>query len=197
MAAGGYGPENYGPGNYGPGNYGPGAYGAGGYDAMRATDADRETVRAVLQDAHVQGRLSWEEFDARTTALLQAQTYGQLAQLTADLPNRMPVTPPQVYQPPPFGVQRPTNGMAIAALICGVCQVFAWFLAAIPAIVLGHLARRQIRETGEAGDGMALAGLILGYIGLALTALFVIIIVIAAAHVNSGNINPPPPVPGP
>jgi len=60
--------------------------------------------------------------------------------------------------------------------------------------VLGHIARKQIRQTGEQGDGMALAGMILGYIGLALTVLFVIIIVIigiAAAH--SGNFNPGPP----
>jgi uncharacterized membrane protein len=174
--------------------------GSYGYGSMRATDADRENARQVLQDAHAQGRLSWDEFDSRTTALLNAQTYGQLAELTSDLPNRIPGTPPQVYQQPQFGgqqfgAQRSTNGMAIAALICGVCQIFFWFLAGIPAVVFGHLARRQIRQTGEAGDGMALAGMILGYIGLALTALFVIIIVIAAVAVSH---NPSTvPVPGP
>ena len=44
-----------------------------GYGPMRATDADRENVRQILQDAHAQGRLSWDEFDSRTTALLNAQ----------------------------------------------------------------------------------------------------------------------------
>ncbi len=159
---------------------------AGGYDydSMRATDADRERARQVLLDAHTQGRLS------RTTALLNAQTYGQLTELTLDLPNRPPGTP-QVYQPTAFGSQRSTNGLAIAALICGVCQVFFWFLAGIPAIVLGHLARKQIRQSGEAGDGMALAGLILGYVGLALTVLFVVVIVIIAiAAANSNGFNP-------
>jgi len=39
------------------------------------------------------------------------------------------------------------------------------------AVVTGHIARRQIRRTGEQGAGFALAGLILGYIGLALMAL--------------------------
>lgn len=189
-----------------------------GYGSMRATDADRENVRQVLQDAHAQGRLSWDEFDSRTTALLNAQTYDQLTELTSDLPYRTPGTP-QGYQPQqlgaqqfgaqpyggqpfgaqPFVAQGQTNGLAIAALVCGVCQVFLWFLAAIPAVVLGHMARKQIRQTGEQGDGMALAGMILGYIGLALTVLFVILIVIigvAASH--SGGINPgPPPVPGP
>lgn len=169
-----------------------------GYGSMRATDADRENVRQILQDAHAQGRLSWDEFDSRTTALLNAQTYNQLTELTADLPNRIPGTPPQVYQPhqygpQQFGAQGQTNGLAIAALVCGVAQVFLWFLAAIPAVVLGHMARKQIRQTGEQGDGMALAGLILGYIGLALTVLFVILIVIiAVSAAHSGNFNPGP-----
>ena len=171
------------------GNYGY------GYGSMRATDADRENVRQILQDAHAQGRLNWEEFDTRTTTLLNAQTYGQLAELTSDLPSRIPGTPPQVYQQAPFGT-RQTNGMAIAALICGLCQVFFLFFTGIPAIVLGHLARRQIRQTGEAGDGMALTGMILGYIGLVLTVLFVVIVVATAVtFAHHGNPLPPVPVP--
>jgi threonine/homoserine/homoserine lactone efflux protein len=78
-----------------------------------------------------------------------------------------------------------TNGLAIAALICGIGQVLLGFLAGIPAIILGHMARRQIRQTGEQGAGMAMAGLILGYIGVALSALFVIIIIIGVASSSS------------
>jgi len=71
-----------------------------------------------------------------------------------------------------------TNGLAIAALVCGIAQfVGFWLLGTIPAIVLGHMARRQIRQTGEQGAGMATAGLVLGYIGVALTVIFVIAIV--------------------
>src|SRR5579859_3844970 len=113
-----------------------------GYGSMRATDADRENVRQILQDAHAQGRLSWDEFDTRSTALVNAQTYGQLTELTSDLPSRIPAAQPQVFQPgsygpgpQQFGAQRATNGMAIAALICGVCQIFFWFFSGIPAIV--------------------------------------------------------------
>lgn len=172
-----------------------------GYGYMRATDADRENVRSILQDAHAQGRLSWEEFDSRTTALLNAQTYDQLSALTADLPNRIPGRPPQAYQyrQPPFGAQAQTNGMAIAALICGVCQIFFLFFTGVPAIVLGHMARKQIRQTGEAGDGMALAGMILGYVGVALSVLlgiFIVIVVVAAIHAGH-RINPSPPFPSP
>lgn len=180
---------------------------------MRATDADRESVRQVLQDAHAQGRLSWDEFDSRSTALVNAQTYGQLAELTSDLANRIPGAPSQGYQPQsfgpqsfgpqsfgaqpfgaqPFGAQRPTNGLAIASLVCGGSQIFFWFLTGIPAIVFGHLARRQIRQTGEAGDAMALTGMILGYIGVALAVLFAVIIVIIAVAVSHHPGTVPPP----
>jgi peptidyl-prolyl cis-trans isomerase B (cyclophilin B) len=65
-------------------------------------------------------------------------------------------------------------------MICGVVQFFGfWLLGTIPAIVLGHMARRQIQQRGEQGAGLALTGLILGYAGLALTVIVVIIIVIA------------------
>src|SRR6266699_875036 len=110
---------------------------AGNYGSMRSSEADRENVRQVLQQAHAEGRLSWEDFDARTTALLNSQTYDQLAALTADLPGR----------------------------------ILIWFVGGVAAVILGHMALRQIRQTGEDGAGMARAGLILGYLGVALTAI--------------------------
>jgi hypothetical protein len=70
-------------------------------------------------------------------------------------------------------------------MVCGIVQFFGfWLLAAIPAIVCGHIARRQIRQTGEQGSGMALAGLIMGWVGVALTAIFVIVVIIAVFAVN-------------
>jgi hypothetical protein len=44
-------------------------------------------------------------------------------------------------------------------------------LSSIVAVVTGHIARRQIKRTGEQGAGFALAGLILGYVGLGLMVL--------------------------
>lgn len=170
---------------------------AGSYGPMRATDADRENVRTILTNAHAEGRLSWPEFDTRSTALLNAQTYDQLGALTADLPTRIPAVPPQIYQGTP-GVGGPgtTNGMAIAALVCGIVQFAGfWLLGTIPAIVFGHVARKQIRQTGEQGAGLALAGMILGYVGLALSIigaiLFTILVAWSVHHVPTG------PVPGP
>jgi hypothetical protein len=63
---------------------------------------------------------------------------------------------------------RRTNGLAIAALVCGIVQFSGLFPAGIVAIILGHMAQRQIRQTEEDGYGLAKAGLILGYIGITL-----------------------------
>ncbi|MFE1439366.1 DUF4190 domain-containing protein [Streptomyces sp. NPDC058739] len=77
---------------------------------------------------------------------------------------------PQPYQQPwlPYGAQRPSvNGLAIAALVLGI-------LCFVPALglILGLVALRQIRRTGQRGRGMAVAGAILSSVGIALWALF-------------------------
>ncbi len=152
---------------------------AGSYGSMRATDADRDGVHTLLQAAYADGRLTWDEFDARSTSLMEAKTYEQLGALTADL--RQPVP----YRPgahPSVGPR--TNQMAVASMVCGVGQVFFWFLAGVPAIVFGHVARRQIRQTGEAGSGMATAGLVMGYVGV-LGPIIALIAVLAIVNVAS------------
>jgi hypothetical protein len=71
--------------------------------------------------------------------------------------------------------------MAILAL------VFA-FIFAPAAIVLGHIAKKQIRQTGEQGEGLATAGLWLGYIFTGLYVAFCALwIVLAAAGVMSSG----------
>ncbi len=69
-----------------------------------------------------------------------------------------------------------TNGMAIVSLICGFLSLL--FPAAVCAIVFGHVSRSQIRKAGnvQKGAGMALAGLIMGYLGV----VFIPILIIAA-----------------
>ena len=91
----------------------------------------------------------------------------------------------QPYSAQPYGGGYPTtstNVMAILAL------VFAFIFAPV-AIVLGHIAKKQIRQTGEQGDGLATAGLWLGYIftglGVALCALWVFLIVAGVATSNN------------
>jgi hypothetical protein len=79
---------------------------------------------------------------------------------------------------PPSAVTTPpaTSGMAIGSLISGIFSFF--FPAAIAAIVLGHIARSNIRKSAGrlTGNGIALAGLILGYLGLAFIPVIVMIV---------------------
>jgi hypothetical protein len=61
------------------------------------------------------------------------------------------------------------------------------FVFAPAGLVLGIVARRQIRQTGEEGDGLALAGIIIGAIVTAMFALAVIAWVVAFASIVSSD----------
>jgi hypothetical protein len=61
-----------------------------------------------------------------------------------------------------------TNGLAIASLVCSVIGLCCG-VGSIIGIVLGFIARSQIRTSGQAGDGLALAGIIVGFITLVLS----------------------------
>lgn len=71
-----------------------------------------------------------------------------------------------------------TSILAVVALVAGILGLF--FFGSLVAVICGHIARGQIRESNgqQVGDGMALAGLILGYVGLALTILFIIFVMV-------------------
>ncbi|WP_043623480.1 DUF1707 SHOCT-like domain-containing protein [Nonomuraea candida] len=53
---------------------------------MRASDGDRDRVAAILREHTAQGRITMDEFNERLEALYKTKTYGELAKLTADLP---------------------------------------------------------------------------------------------------------------
>jgi hypothetical protein len=57
-----------------------------------------------------------------------------------------------------------TNPLAIASLVVSLGSLIVAVLPAIVGVVLGHLALRQIAQRGEAGRGIALGGLITGYV---------------------------------
>jgi hypothetical protein len=147
------------------------------YGPMRATDADREKVHAVLQTAYADGRLSWDEFDVRSTQLIEAKTYDQLSALTVDLRRPVPYQPQYPQRLAVAGAR--TNGLAAVSLGFGIGQFFIPIFGALVAIVCGHVARGQIRRNGEQGDGLAITGLVLGYLGILIPALIVTLIVVA------------------
>ena len=65
----------------------------------------------------------------------------------------------------PVPYARSTNGLATAALVCGILWPFC--VTAILAIIFGHRALGQIARSGQLGRGQALAGVWLGYLGVA------------------------------
>ena len=151
------------------------AWGAGG---LRASDADRERAVEVLNAGFAEGRLPKDEYDTRVHHAYTVPTRGDLEQVTAQLPGGGP----GLYA---AAAPRRTNSLAIASVACGVGQLVAWPLSTIPAIVLGHVARKQIRQTGEDGSGMALAGLVLGWVGVGaifIALALVSLIFVAFAH---------------
>ncbi|MBA2389723.1 MAG: DUF4190 domain-containing protein [Geodermatophilaceae bacterium] len=65
--------------------------------------------------------------------------------------------------------------MAVASMILGI--LWLYWIGSILALVFGYVARSQIRRTGEGGNGMAIAGIVLGWVGIG----FLVIVVIAVA----------------
>jgi hypothetical protein len=78
-----------------------------------------------------------------------------------------------VYGPSQAPASQRVCPWAIGALVCGVLALGFGPLAAVPAVIVGHKALRQIRRTGERGYGLANAGLVLGYVIVAVMALAV------------------------
>ncbi|MBT3322145.1 MAG: DUF4190 domain-containing protein [Anaerolineae bacterium] len=63
----------------------------------------------------------------------------------------------------------PTNSMALTSLIAGIVGwTVAPFLGSLVAIITGHMAKKELKERmgQESGDGMATAGLVMGYLQL-------------------------------
>ncbi len=85
------------------------------------------------------------------------------------------------------------SGFAIASLICGIASwVLFFFIGGILAVVLGHLARREIRRTQgwKRGNGLALSGLIIGYLNiLASIIAFVLFLWLVLAFASDGYQN--------
>ncbi|NGO10006.1 DUF1707 and DUF4190 domain-containing protein [Streptomyces sp. HC44] len=152
---------------------------------MLASHADRERAVDVLRAGFGEGRLQQAELEKRIARAYEARTVGELALLVADLPQGpMPVPfaagapVPRTFLPaqPP-----PTNSKAVGSMVCGVLTTMTFGITGLPAVILGHTARAEIRRTGEGGEGFAMAGLILGWLSVAGWAAFMMILMVASA----------------
>ncbi|WP_433783266.1 DUF4190 domain-containing protein [Actinomycetospora sp. CA-101289] len=77
----------------------------------------------------------------------------------------------------------PQSGLAVAALVCGILGFFTAGLASIGAVVCGHLAWKDTHSGRQAGHGMAIAGLVLGYIPIVAWVLFWLVFAISIGTV--------------
>jgi hypothetical protein len=151
-----------------------------GGPALRASDADREVVAERIRTASVEGRIDSEELEQRLAEVYAARWVSDLDRLVADISPPPPPPPPLVPPPymgyPPVMAYPTTNGLAVASLVSGLLWL-GWF-GSIVAVILGHVALRQIKQSGgrETGNGLAIAGLVLGYMGVA-----TLLLVLAAA----------------
>jgi len=154
--------------------------------------ADAE-LRAKLASGEVTGTdLVWREdmADWRAVAMVE-ELRGALVRdpLAAPLVPAggvsSPYAPPhaQPYAASGMPVLLPTSGLAVASLVCGIFSLLTCFLPSIPAVICGHLAlnhlsRPEVRMTGR---GMAVAGLVMGYLSLVALAGIALFFIIAAA----------------
>ena len=102
--------------------------------------------------------------------------------------------PPAGYGPPPAGYgpsstpygytpyqqTQGTNGFAIASMVLGILWIY--WIGSILAIIFGFVAYGQIKERNQSGRGMATAGIILGFIGVAMIVVAVLAITLLGAN---------------
>ena len=165
----------------------PGYFDPGGaahmHASLRASDTDRDQLVEVLKAAFSEGRLDQDEYTSRMEQAYSAKTYGELRGLVADLPGPVPPAVPYQYTRYPI---KPANSMAVASMVFGLATPL-FGLTAIPAVILGHKARRQMRYTGERGNGMALTGLVIGWAAIGLFVLLCTVGILAAIASTGGT----------
>ncbi len=104
------------------------------------------------------------------------------------VPSETASSVPAVASQPPVAPPAPSqnDGLAIASLICGifgfVCYPLGLFLG-LAAVICGHISRKKLVErTGSnEGGGLALAGLITGYIAISISVIIGIVYIVAIA----------------
>ena len=100
--------------------------------------------------------------------------------------------PDQPYTGDPYDPYRPlkppgTNGKAVAALVCSLAGLVFCGLPSIAGIILGIMAMRETKRTGQDGFGLAVAGLAIGAVIVALMLLYIGFMVFIVSSSSSYN----------
>lgn len=132
----------------------------------------------------------WREGQESWLPIAQVPEFASEAPAEAATAVATPAPQAAAQQPAQMGsgtLPPPTSGLAITSMILGIVSFPALFLCAagfafsLPAVICGHIARSKIRKSNGAqtGNGLALAGLITGYINLVCCIGFLIVIIFA------------------
>ena len=90
----------------------------------------------------------------------------------------------QAYSPQGYGQPIAADKWNVLAII----SLVSAFFVSLAAVICGHIALSQIKKTGEKGRGLAIAGLVLGYVGLIGGIIFIAVIIIGTiAAINDGS----------
>lgn len=83
-------------------------------------------------------------------------------------------------------VPKSTNGMAVASMVLGILWI--WWVGSILALVFGYMGKKQIDESGgaQSGRGMAIAGIVLGWVGVGTLVLFALLLTFSSTTTGSG-----------
>jgi hypothetical protein len=134
---------------------------------MAASAVDRDRVVDVIKASFAEGRLTKAELDLRVGQALLSRYFPELITLVADLPvgpfGRLPWHPADPAPPR-------TSRLAAVALACAAAGPVTAGITVIPAIIVGHIARRRVRRTGERGFALATAAVVLGWIMILIAA---------------------------
>jgi hypothetical protein len=95
-----------------------------------------------------------------------------------------PGYPPQYPYPYPAYRSQSTNGLSIASLVLGI--LWLWWIGSVLALIFGYIALNQIKQRNESGRGMAVAGVVLGWIGVGTFVLFVILVAVSGTDSRTG-----------
>jgi hypothetical protein len=83
--------------------------------------------------------------------------------------------------------------LSIASLVLGILWILG--LGSILALIFGYIGLGQIRRRAEGGRGLAIAGIVLGWVGVGLTVLFITLAIIGSDSNSSRNSVPPSSTP--
>ena len=173
-----------------------------GKDSTQHGPVSEQEIRNLISSGQIDiNTIIWREGMTDWLPMKDVAEFQALSNSGTPTQGSQPYTTPTVSNtaaPVHHAPVAPTDALSIVSLVCGILALITCWLAVllgIPAVICGHLSLKKIKHspTPIAGKGMAMAGLICGYIGLLIWLLLILFYVglfAAAASTGSGSSYP-------